>query len=79
MQILNVAWFCAKTEFFTKFFAITVMKEKFQVRVESTASSLGNDVALKCVIPKSLQDFVVVTSWVKDSVLNIFPHSSPGE
>ncbi|ODN00362.1 Down syndrome cell adhesion molecule-like protein Dscam2 [Orchesella cincta] len=55
-----------------------VINQQFDVRVESAYTSEGNDALLRCVVPDPVKDYVSVTSWIKDSSLNIFPPHSGG-
>lgn len=48
------------------------------MRAESSYTSIGNDALLRCLVPDPVKDFVSVTSWIKDSTLNIFPPHSGG-
>lgn len=56
----------------------SVINQQFDVRVESAYTSEGNDALLRCVVPDPVSDYVTVTSWIKDSSLNIFPPHSGG-
>lgn len=55
-----------------------MINQQFDVRVESAYTSEGNDALLRCVVPDPVKDFVSVTSWIKDSSVNIFPPHSGG-
>ncbi|CAG7832501.1 unnamed protein product [Allacma fusca] len=55
-----------------------VINQRHDIRLEDIYTTKGNDALLKCVIPEAVKDFVSVTSWIKDSTYNIFPHSGGG-
>lgn len=55
-----------------------MINQQFDVRVESAYTSEGNDALLRCIVPDPVKDFVSITSWMKDSTLNIFPPHSGG-
>lgn len=53
----------------TLFFQIlTVFREPYTVRVEDQRSMRGNVAVFKCLIPSSVQEYVSVVSWEKDTV-----------
>ncbi|OXA64371.1 Down syndrome cell adhesion molecule-like protein Dscam2 [Folsomia candida] len=55
-----------------------VINQRYEVRAEDAFGLEGSDILFNCVIPDSVKDFVSVTSWIKDGLLNIFPHSGAG-
>lgn len=38
----------------------------------------GNTAVLKCKIPSYVTDYVMVTSWVQDGTINIYPNTDIG-
>lgn len=53
----------------TPFFrSLTVFREPYTVRVEDQRSMRGNVAVFKCLIPSSVQEYVSVVSWEKDTV-----------
>ncbi|XP_061448797.1 cell adhesion molecule DSCAML1 isoform X3 [Rhineura floridana] len=51
-----------------------VFREPYTVRVEDQRSMRGNVAVFKCLIPSSVQEYVSVVSWEKDTV-SIIPES----
>lgn len=45
-----------------------VFREPYTVRVEDQRSMRGNVAVFKCLIPSSVQEYVSVVSWEKDTV-----------
>lgn len=45
-----------------------VFREPYTVRVEDQRSMRGNTAVFKCLIPSSVQEYVRVVSWEKDTV-----------
>jgi len=39
----------------------------------------GNTAVLRCQVPTYMTDFVLVTSWVQDDVINIYPGTESGK
>lgn len=52
----------------TRFQSLTVFREPYTVRVEDQRSMRGNVAVFKCLIPSSVQEYVSVVSWEKDTV-----------
>lgn len=50
------------------FQSLTVFREPYTVRVEDQRSMRGNVAVFKCLIPSSVQEYVSVVSWEKDTV-----------
>lgn len=46
----------------------SVFREPYTVRVEDQRSMRGNVAVFKCLIPSSVQEYVSVVSWEKDTV-----------
>ncbi|GAB0199740.1 Down syndrome cell adhesion molecule-like protein 1 [Grus japonensis] len=55
-----------------------VFREPYTVRVEDQRSMRGNVAVFKCLIPSSVQEYVSVVSWEKDTV-SIIPGELPEE
>nr|XP_050864341.1 cell adhesion molecule Dscam2-like isoform X5 [Vespula vulgaris] len=57
-----------------------VVRQKYEVQVRDAYVLVGNTGVLRCEIPSFAKDYVKVTSWVQDSIFNIFPtHESGGK
>nr|KAF7401969.1 hypothetical protein H0235_015305 [Vespula pensylvanica] len=50
-----------------------VVRQKYEVQVRDAYVLVGNTGVLRCEIPSFAKDYVKVTSWVQDSIFNIFP------
>lgn len=55
----------------------SVFREPYTVRVEDQRSMRGNVAVFKCLIPSSVQEYVSVVSWEKDTV-SIIPGKGRG-
>lgn len=55
-----------------------VLKQKYDVHVDDEYVISGNTAVLKCKIPSYVADYVIVTSWVQDDVINIYPNMDIG-
>ncbi|XP_033059640.1 Down syndrome cell adhesion molecule-like protein 1 [Trachypithecus francoisi] len=55
-----------------------VFREPYTVRVEDQRSMRGNVAVFKCLIPSSVQEYVSVVSWEKDTVSIIPGKKRPG-
>ncbi|XP_076282094.1 cell adhesion molecule Dscam2 isoform X2 [Lasioglossum baleicum] len=50
-----------------------VVRQKYEVIVRDAFVLAGNTGVIRCEIPTFVKEYVAVTSWVRDSNLNIFP------
>ncbi|XP_076177155.1 cell adhesion molecule Dscam2 isoform X1 [Ptiloglossa arizonensis] len=50
-----------------------VVHQKYEVQVRDVYVLAGNTGVLRCEIPTFVKEYVAVTSWIQDSVFNIFP------
>ncbi|CAG0883377.1 unnamed protein product [Darwinula stevensoni] len=55
-----------------------VVRQEYSVTVEDASVVPGNVAVLRCLVPGMVRDYVSVTSWVQDDVLNIYPHITSG-
>ncbi|XP_043471448.1 Down syndrome cell adhesion molecule-like protein Dscam2 isoform X2 [Leptopilina heterotoma] len=57
-----------------------VVRQKYEVQVRDAYVFSGNTGVLRCEIPAFVKEYIAVTSWVQDSVFNIYPsHESDGK
>lgn len=52
-----------------------VIKEGYEVKVYDEYVISGNSALLRCQLPSYVSEFVMVTSWIQDSSINIYPSS----
>lgn len=45
-----------------------VLREPYTVRVEDQKAMRGNVAVFKCIIPSSVEAYITVVSWEKDTV-----------
>lgn len=50
---------------------LPVLREPYTVRVEDQKTMRGNVAVFKCIIPSSVEAYITVVSWEKDTVLLI--------
>ncbi|XP_068893052.1 cell adhesion molecule Dscam1 isoform X4 [Tenebrio molitor] len=55
-----------------------VVKQKYDVQVHDEYVIAGNTAVLKCKIPNYVTEYVMVTSWVQDETINIYPNTDIG-
>lgn len=55
------------------------MRQKYEVQVRDAYVLAGNTGMLRCEIPSFVKEYVAVTSWVQDSVFNIYPTPQSGK
>lgn len=53
-----------------------IVKQHYDVIVRDTYVFTGNTAVLKCEIPTFVKNQISITSWVQDSLFNIYPSSS---
>lgn len=49
-------------------FSVLVLREPYTVRVEDQKAMRGNVAVFKCIIPSSVEAYITVVSWEKDTV-----------
>lgn len=59
-------------------FRFPVVKQKYDVQVHDEYVTAGNTAVLKCKIPNYVAEYVMVTSWVQDEAINIYPNTDIG-
>ncbi|KAJ7405020.1 hypothetical protein BTVI_70460 [Pitangus sulphuratus] len=52
----------------TSFSPPPVLREPYTVRVEDQKAMRGNVAVFKCIIPSSVEAYITVVSWEKDTV-----------
>uniref|UniRef100_A0A4Y0BIQ2 Down syndrome cell adhesion molecule-like protein Dscam2 n=1 Tax=Anopheles funestus TaxID=62324 RepID=A0A4Y0BIQ2_ANOFN len=56
-----------------------VVNQKYNIQVHDEYVMSGNTAVLKCqVVPSYIQDYVVVTAWVQDSGVHLYPNTDIG-
>ncbi|CAH1965461.1 unnamed protein product [Acanthoscelides obtectus] len=59
-------------------FFFAVVQQKYDVHVADEYVSSGNTAVLRCQISGHAADYVMVTSWVRDDGVNIYPGAEAG-
>lgn len=59
-------------------FVLAVVKQKYDVQVYDEYVITGNTAVLRCQVPSYVADYVMVTSWVQDGAVNIYPNTDVG-
>lgn len=54
------------------------MKQKYEIQVHDEYVIAGNTAVLKCQIPNYVAEYVMVTSWIQDENVNIYPNTDIG-
>lgn len=67
---------CATEIYFDNF---PVVRQKYEVQVRDAYVFSGNTGVLRCEIPAFVKEYIAVTSWVQDSVFNIYPSHESGK
>lgn len=49
-------------------FFLPVLREPYTVRVEDQKAMRGNVAVFKCIIPASVEAYITVVSWEKDTM-----------
>ncbi|KAF7273797.1 hypothetical protein GWI33_013511, partial [Rhynchophorus ferrugineus] len=55
-----------------------VVKQKYDIQVHDEYVIAGNTAVLKCKVPNYVSDYVMVTSWIQDDNINIYPNTDIG-
>nr|CAD7430006.1 unnamed protein product [Timema monikensis] len=55
-----------------------VVRQKYEVQVYDEYVISGNTAVLKCQVPSYVAEYVMVTSWVQDGSVNIYPNTDTG-
>lgn len=56
----------------------SVVKQKYDVQVYDEYVISGNTAVLRCQVPSYVSEYVMVTSWLQDEVVNIYPNTDLG-
>lgn len=57
---------------------LAVLREPYTVRVEDQKTMRGNVAVFKCIIPSSVEAYITVVSWEKDTVSLVSGRLRPG-
>nr|XP_023018250.1 Down syndrome cell adhesion molecule-like protein Dscam2 [Leptinotarsa decemlineata] len=57
---------------------VKVVKQKYDIQVHDEYVITGNTAVLKCKIPNYVSEYVMVTSWIQDDSINIYPNTDIG-
>uniref|UniRef100_A0A182M8Q5 Ig-like domain-containing protein n=1 Tax=Anopheles culicifacies TaxID=139723 RepID=A0A182M8Q5_9DIPT len=57
---------------------MAVVNQKYNIQVHDEYVMSGNTAVLKCQVPSYIQDYVVVTAWVQDSGVHLYPNTDIG-
>ncbi|XP_014256768.1 Down syndrome cell adhesion molecule-like protein Dscam2 [Cimex lectularius] len=55
-----------------------VVKQKYEVQVSDEYVISGNTAVLRCQVPSYAAEFTIVTSWIQEGVINIYPNTDTG-
>jgi hypothetical protein len=56
-----------------------VVRQKYEVQVYDEYVISGNTAVLRCQVPSYVADYVMVTSWIQDGSVNIYPNTDTGK
>jgi hypothetical protein len=56
-----------------------VVKQKYEVQVYDEYVISGNTAVLRCQVPSYVAEYVMVTSWIQDGSVNIYPNTDTGK
>ena len=56
-----------------------MVKQKYEVQVYDEYVISGNTAVLRCQVPSYVADYVMVTSWIQDGSVNIYPNTDTGK
>ncbi|XP_068083883.1 cell adhesion molecule Dscam1 [Anabrus simplex] len=52
-----------------------VVKQKYEIQVYDEYVISGNTAVLRCQVPSYVAEYVMVTSWIQDGTVNIYPNT----
>lgn len=55
-----------------------VIKQKYEVQVYDEYVISGNTAVMRCQVPSYAAEFTIVTSWIQEDVISIYPNSDTG-
>jgi len=58
---------------------VAVVKQKYDVQVYDEYVISGNTAVLRCQVPSYVAEYVMVTSWIQDGSVNIYPNTDTGK
>lgn len=58
--------------------ALPVVNQKYTVQVHDEYVMTGNTALLKCQVPTYMAEIVMVTSWVQDTGMHLYPNTDIG-
>ena len=56
----------------------TVINQKYSVQVHDEYVISGNTAVLKCQVPSFVSDYVIVTAWIQNQGLHLYPNTDIG-
>jgi hypothetical protein len=60
-------------------YLVAVVKQKYEVQVYDEYVISGNTAVLRCQVPSYVAEYVMVTSWIQDGSINIYPNTDTGQ
>ncbi|GFG29264.1 hypothetical protein Cfor_07941 [Coptotermes formosanus] len=61
-----------------QFKSTELVRQKYEVQVYDEYVISGNTAVLRCQVPSYVADYVMVTSWIQDGSVNIYPNTDTG-
>lgn len=58
---------------------LLVVNQKYDVQVFDEYVISGNTAVLRCQVPSYMSDYVLVTSWIQDDNVHIYPTTDTGK
>lgn len=55
-----------------------MVKQKYDVQVYDEYVISGNTAVLRCQVPSYISEYIMVTSWIQDDSINIYPNTDTG-
>jgi hypothetical protein len=60
-------------------YLLAVVRQKYEVQVYDEYVISGNTAVLRCQVPSYVAEYVMVTSWIQDGSVNIYPNTDTGQ
>lgn len=60
-------------------YLVAVVQQKYEVQVYDEYVISGNTAVLRCQVPSYVAEYVMVTSWIQDGSVNIYPNTDTGQ
>ncbi|KAI9581533.1 hypothetical protein GQX74_012858 [Glossina fuscipes] len=58
--------------------SLPIVNQKYTVQVHDEYVMTGNTAVLKCQVPSYMSEFVMVTAWVQDTGMHLYPNTDIG-